>query len=90
MKTLLDILKDCLPDGAEVQSEKETTNRFKCNFCFGGHTVHMEISKAVAPGHELSYVSRAIATSMAQIYLGAGDLEHGQHWLNIAAAGKLP
>lgn len=75
---------------AEVQSEKETTNRFKFDFCFNGHTAHGEISKAVAPGHELSCVSRAIATSMAQLYLGAGDLEHGQYWLNIAAAGKLP
>ncbi len=89
MKTLLDILRDSLPNGAELQNEKETTNRFKYDFYYMGKSVKGEICKAVAPGFEESYVCRAVATCMSQIYIGAGDMEHGAYWLKIAQVGRM-
>ena len=50
MHTLFDILESSLPEGAELKNKKETSNRFKYDFCFNGISVHGEICKAVAPG----------------------------------------
>ena len=89
MHTLFDILESSLPAGAELKNKKETSNRFKYDFCFNGISVHGEICKAVAPGMEKSFVARAIATSMSQIYLSVGDLAQGKYWLDAAARGTL-
>lgn len=90
MQTLLDILKDNLPDGAELRNEKETTNRFKYDFYYKRKTIKGEIGKTVAPGHEKVFVIKAIATCISQIYLADGNLDDGMYWLKIATNGPNP
>ena len=82
--TLLDILKENLPEGAVVKQENELPNRYKQCFEFDGETVNGEIVKTVSPGYEKSYVVNAIATMMSQIYSKKGDMEKMLYWLEIA------
>lgn len=90
MKSLLDILKENLPAGVTLKNEKETTNRFKYDFCFGLQCISGEIFKAVAPGYEKSYVIRTIATHMVQIYVCTGEVEQAHHWLNVSKRAAAP
>ena len=89
MNTLLEILQTNLPTGARLEKTNETANRFKFDFCYNGDCVQYDICKAVAPGHEKTYVTRAIANCMAQIFLSAGKIENATYWLTVAAKGSM-
>lgn len=89
MYTLLDVLKENLPEGAVLKNVRETANHYKYKFCFGGISVPGEISKTVSLGYEKTFVIRTIATSMSQICISTGDISGAQHWLEIASKGKL-
>lgn len=87
--TLLDILKNNLPDGVKLTDERETASRFKFTLSFDGVSINGEIEKTVSPGYERSFVSRVIATCMGKISLQKGDIESCKRWLECSQKGTL-
>lgn len=91
MKTLLDLLIEKLPEGAEIRNAKETTNRFKFIFAYDGYTTRGSVMKMCAPGHEGRYVIKEIASHMATIcIMDKKDLAEGKKWLDIGMTGEMP
>lgn len=83
MKSLLDLLSERLPEGAEIRNAKETSNRFKYIFAYDGYTSNGNMMKMCAPGYEERYIAREIATHMANVYLQKGDLEKAKALLKV-------
>ncbi|MBE6954484.1 MAG: hypothetical protein E7449_01055 [Ruminococcaceae bacterium] len=90
MKTLLDILIEKLPDGAEIRNAKETNNRFRFDFVYDGGVSKGNMSKTCAPGREERYVIQEIAAHMAGIALNKGDRIGAEQWLAVAMSGEMP
>ena len=90
MKTLLDLLIENLPEGAEIRNAKETTSRFRYDFVFDGEVRKGNMFKTCAPGCEESFVTKEIAGHMANISLGKGDMDGAKRWLDVCMTGKMP
>lgn len=52
MKTMLDFVKDALPEGAVIDSPKELASCYRFHFSYSGHSIKWEVPKTVAPGYE--------------------------------------
>ncbi len=91
MKTLLDLLIEKLPEGAEIRNAKVTNNRIKFIFAYDGYTSRGSMLKMCAPGHEERYVIKHIAIHMATICIAdKKDLEEGMKWIDIERQARFP
>lgn len=84
MKTMLDFVKDALPEDAIVEKPKELASCYRFRFSYAGHSIKAEVPKTVAPGYAKRTAERTVATCMAQIFMEIGDTEQMQKWLNAA------
>ena len=90
MKTLLDLLVEMLPEGAEIRNAKETTSRFKFDFVYEGGVSKGNMFKVCALGYEKRFVAQEIASHMASILLDKGDVDGAKMWLNVSSTGEMP
>lgn len=84
MKTMLDFVRDALPDGAMVEKPRELANYYRFHFSYAGRSIKSEVPKTVAPGYEKKTAERTVATCMAQIFMEIGDSEQMRRWLSTA------
>ena len=75
MKTMLDFVKDALPEGAVIDSPKELASCYRFHFSYSGHSIKWEVPKTVAPGYEKKTAERTVATCMTQIFMETGEVE---------------
>ena len=90
MKTLLDLLTELLPEGAELRNAKETSSRFHFDFVYEGGVSKGNMFKVCALGYEERFVTQEIASHMASILLDKGDVDGAKMWLNVSSTGKMP
>ncbi len=81
VKTMIDILIENLPEGAEVKKVKEKNSKYEFDFCYGDYTERTDIFKTCAPGYEKNYVESSIAACMAGAMLAQNDIEGAKRWL---------
>lgn len=86
MKTLIDIMIQNLPAGAEIRNVKETSGRFRYEFVYGGKVDNGSIFKVCSPGRETEYVTQVIASHMAVFSLKEGKIDEAKAWLDTASA----
>ena len=90
MKTMLDLLTEMLPKGAEIRNAKETASRFKFDFVYDGKVSKGNMFKTCAPGREKRFITQEIASHMAAILLENGDLSGAKMLLNASSTGDMP
>lgn len=84
LKTMLDFVKDALPEGAVIDSPKELASCYRFHFSYSGHSIKWEVPKTVAPGYEKKTAERTVATCMTQIFMETGEVEQARKWLEAA------
>ena len=82
MNTMLDILKELLPDNLHIQSVKEFSTKYKIVFEFEGDTTIAELRKSCIPGNEHTLAFDTIKTAMSTIYFNRQDYIKCKQWLD--------
>ncbi|MBQ9739716.1 MAG: hypothetical protein IJV91_02140 [Kiritimatiellae bacterium] len=82
MKTMLDILKERLPEGLEIVKVKDRSNasQIQVFFSYEGEESTNWISKTCAPGWEEKLCDRTIASTMLGYALDRKDLAMADYW----------
>ena len=82
MKTMLDILKERLPEGMEIVKVKDKANASQTEVWFGyqGMEVKSWLMKFCAPGCENKICDRTIANSMLGFALKLENIEMAEYW----------
>ena len=82
MKSMIDILKERLPDGLEIINVKGKTNASQSEiwFSYQGMVDKNWISKTCAPGWENKLCDRTIATSMLGFALKLKNIDMIDYW----------
>lgn len=82
MKTMLDILKERLPDGMEISKVKDTASSCQLEiwFSYQGMEDKNWLTKVCAPGCEHKICDQTIATSMLGFALKLKNLEMCDYW----------
>lgn len=82
MKTMLDVLRERLPDGLEIIKVQDKANASQIKMWFrykGAETVNW-VSKTCAPGYATKLCDQTIASTMMGIALDLQDLEMAEQW----------
>lgn len=87
MKTMLDILKERLPEGLIVISCKEFNAKYKLKFEYKGNRAIAELPKVCAPGCQNTTVDNTIITAMSTIMINCGDYKAAKEWLDKLSNG---
>lgn len=82
MKTMLDILKELLPDNLEIKSVKELGSKYKIVLEFENEQTTAELRKCCLPGCEHTLAFDTIKTAMSTIYFNRGDYINCKRWLD--------
>lgn len=84
--TMLDILKNRLPDGLMITDAKEKPSKYIVKFAYNGEQLsgQGELMKACAPGKENAICDTAIQVAMTGFMLNKGDLEGAKQWMDYA------
>lgn len=82
METMIDILRERLPDGLEITKVKDTASasQIKIWFTYKGMEAVNWISKTCAPGCATRLCDKTIASTMLAIALDLKDLEMADYW----------
>lgn len=82
MKTMLDILKERLPEGLEIVKVKDRSNasQIQVFFSYEGEESTNWISKTCVPGWEEKLCDRTIASTMLGYALDRKDLAMADYW----------
>ncbi len=82
MKTMLDILKERLPEGLEIVKvkDKASASQIKIWFSYKGMESVSWIYKTCAPGCEIKICDQTIASAMLGIALNLKDIEMADYW----------
>lgn len=82
MKTMLDILKERLPEGVEVVKvkSKASASQSEVWFVYQGMEGKTWLSKTCAPGYENKICDQNIATLMLGFALQMKNLEMAEYW----------
>lgn len=82
MKTMLDILKERLPEGLEIVKVKDRANasQIQVFFSYEGKESTNWIRKTCAPGWEEKLCDRTIASTMLGYALDRKNLEMADYW----------
>ena len=82
MKTMLDVLKEVLPEELNIKSVKEYGSKYKIVFEFENEQASAELSKSCMPGTEHALAYDTIKTAMSTIYFNRGDYINCKKWLD--------
>ena len=82
MKTMLDILKERLPEGLEIIRTKDLASGGKVRiwFRYQGYEVQEELQKTCAPGYSEKNCDFTINNAMLSISLKKGDVDMMEYW----------
>lgn len=82
MKTMLDILKERLPEGLEVVKvkDKASASQIQITFSYKGMESVNWIHKTCAPGCENRLCDQTIASTMLGYALDQKDLQMAEFW----------
>jgi len=82
MKTMLDILRERLPDGLEITKvkDKASASQTEIWFTYQGMESKGWLQKTCAPGCENRVCDRTVANAMMGFALKSKDLEMAEHW----------
>lgn len=80
--TMLEIMKDRLPEEAMIVQAKEKQSRFELILEIEGKTAKGSLPKTCSPGMAENVVDFSICTIMMGAYLEHGDLEKAKFWKN--------
>lgn len=82
MKTMLDILKERLPEGLEVikVKDKASASQFELWFAYRGMEEKNWLHKTCAPGYENKLCDQTIASTMMGFALELRDIEMAEYW----------
>lgn len=84
--TMLDILKNRLPDGLAILEAKEKPSKYLVKFAYNGEQLagHGELVKACTPGKENAVCDTTIQVAMTGFMLDKGDLDGTKRWMDYA------
>ena len=82
MKTMLDVLKELLPEELSIKSVKEYSSKYKIVFEFENEQASAELRKSCIPGTEHNVAYDTIKTAMSTIYFNRGDYINCKKWLD--------
>lgn len=84
--TMLDILRNRLPDGLTIIEAKEKPSKYIVKFAYKGEALsgQGELTKACTPGKENAICDTTIQVAMTGYMLDKGDLEGAKHWMDYA------
>lgn len=89
MKTMLDIVKERLPEGIEIASVKEDRSKYEVTLTDGEYSSKCWVNKTYAPNMYERAADSAIYNAMAGIAIDRGDIATGKAFLaKIAELGK--
>lgn len=81
--SMIDILKDILPDGAAISKEKETGAKYVFTMEYKGMKAEKcELRKTCAPGYEEQVCRNTLNTTIAGMYAEAGQAAEAKKWLD--------
>lgn len=82
MKTMLDILKERLPNGLEITRSKDRRNSSQVEiwFRYQGYVTRGELQKVCAPGYAEKNCDFTINNAMLSIALKKGDADMAEFW----------
>ena len=82
-RTMLDILKERLPEGLEIIKVKENYNKYILSFKFEDQIVNkIELQKTCGYGYHNYNCDFTIKTAMSSIYLNKGNILKAKEWLD--------
>ena len=84
--TMLDILRNRLPDGLTITEAKEKPSKYIVKFAYNGEALsgQGELMKACTPGKENAICDTTIQVIMTGLMLDKGDVEGAKHWMDYA------
>lgn len=80
--TMLDVLKERLPEGLEIKATKEKSSKYEVTFVFDGVEEKAELPKTCAPAYQNETADSTVRTAMSAIYIKKGDYAEAQAWLH--------
>lgn len=82
MKTMIDILRERLPEGLDITKvkDKASASQIEIRFAYKGVETVNWISKTCAPGYATWLCDKTIASTMLGIALDLKDIEMAEQW----------
>lgn len=81
-KTMLDILKERLPDGLTIATVKETNSKYNIGFSFEVESAKAELPKSCAHGYHNEVADYTVITAMSNVYMSRGEYTKAKEWLD--------
>lgn len=79
--TMLEIMKERLPEGLEIVRVRELAGRSKILFSYDGVEVTGYLPKTCAPGKETNVADFNIHTVMMEARMRKGDIDGAREWM---------